>query len=240
MLSYSDLVKERKQQASAIMKEIQQNESPQMDLGKKVSIPRDIMLEELSLLSNRGARLFKMRQRRSDKYTYENLHFLSSKPRNRNEIIQFVQLDAHGMEPSHLNAPMTPPNTPDPRGPPNPETIAPGYSGPLKTIPPEKFNTTSVPKYYQSPWIEAIRNDPELLEALYPKLFKPEAIPELPNFKSFNSCSIPQSRDHHLRPSQLASNKQDQWGNWQEVASHGHVMSHLTTAGDLLHDDSWN
>lgn len=61
-----------------------------------------------------------------------------------------------------------------------------GYSGPLKEIPPEKFNTTSVPKYYQSPWIEAIRDDPELLEALYPKLFKPEAKPELPDYRSFN------------------------------------------------------
>jgi hypothetical protein len=46
-----------------------------MDLGKKVSIPRDIMLEELSHLSNRGARLFKMRQRRSDKYTFENFQY---------------------------------------------------------------------------------------------------------------------------------------------------------------------
>lgn len=64
-------------------------ESSQMDLGKKVSIPRDIMLEELSLLSNRGARLFKMRQKRSDKYTYENLHFLSSKPRNVSILFNF-------------------------------------------------------------------------------------------------------------------------------------------------------
>lgn len=48
-----------------------------MDLGKKVSIPRDIMLEELSHLSNRGARLFKMRQRRSDKYTFENFQYES-------------------------------------------------------------------------------------------------------------------------------------------------------------------
>lgn len=44
-----------------------------MDLGKKLSTPQDIMLEELSLLSNRGSRLFKMRQRRSDKYTYESI-----------------------------------------------------------------------------------------------------------------------------------------------------------------------
>lgn len=44
-----------------------------MDLGKKLSIPKDIMLEELSLQSNRGSRLFKMRQRRSEKYTFESI-----------------------------------------------------------------------------------------------------------------------------------------------------------------------
>ncbi|XP_048365985.1 myozenin-2 [Sphaerodactylus townsendi] len=191
MLSHSDLVKERKQQAFTIMKEIQRNESPGIDLGKKVSIPRDIMLEELSLLSNRGARLFKMRQRRSDKYTYENLHFLSSKPRNLNEVLQYVQLEGSGLEAGQQHAPITPPNTPDLRGPPNPESIAPGYSGPLQTIPPERFNTTAVPKYYQSPWIEAISNDPELLEALYPKLFKPGEKPELINYKSFNRVATP-------------------------------------------------
>lgn len=45
-----------------------------MDLGKKVSVPKDIMLEELSLTSNRGSRLFKMRQKRSEKYTFESVH----------------------------------------------------------------------------------------------------------------------------------------------------------------------
>uniref|UniRef100_A0A8D0GNS3 Myozenin 2 n=1 Tax=Sphenodon punctatus TaxID=8508 RepID=A0A8D0GNS3_SPHPU len=153
-------------------------ESPGMDLGKKVSIPRDIMLEELSLLSNRGARLFKMRQRRSDKYTYENYHYSA-------------KLDTSSMQSGQQHVPMTPPNTPDPRSPPNPENIAPGYSGPLKEIPPERFNTTAVPKYYQSPWIEAISNDPELLEALYPKLFKPEAKLELPSYRSFNRVATP-------------------------------------------------
>lgn len=45
----------------------------EMDLGKKGSVPKDIMLEELSLTSNRGSRLFKMRQRRSEKYTFESI-----------------------------------------------------------------------------------------------------------------------------------------------------------------------
>ncbi|XP_010151929.1 PREDICTED: myozenin-2 isoform X2 [Eurypyga helias] len=186
MLSHSAMVKERKQQASAIMDEIQRNVSPSLNLGKKVSTPRDIMVEELSTLSNRGARLFKRRQRRSDKYTYENYHYVANKPRNRGEPIQSVRMDGLSVEGIPQHAPMTPPNTPDPRSPPHPDNIAPGYSGPLKEIPPEKFNTTSVPKYYQSPWIEAIRDDPELLEALYPKLFKPEAKPELPDYRSFN------------------------------------------------------
>lgn len=61
-----------------------------------------------------------------------------------------------------------------------------GYSGPLKEIPPERFNTTAVPKYYQSPWEQAIGSDPQLLEALYPKLFKPEGKAELPDYRSFN------------------------------------------------------
>uniref|UniRef100_A0A8C5IV04 Myozenin 2 n=1 Tax=Junco hyemalis TaxID=40217 RepID=A0A8C5IV04_JUNHY len=151
--------------------------SPTLNLGKKVSTPRDIMVEELSTLSNRGARLFKRRQRRSDKYTYENYHYVASKPRNVS-ILQWLLGDstsdsfgAHDVE--------------------YPTKQQHRYSGPLKEIPPEKFNTTAVPKYYQSPWIEAIRDDPELLEALYPKLFAPEAKPELPDYRSFNRVATP-------------------------------------------------
>lgn len=44
-----------------------------MDLGRKVNTPKEIMLEELSLASNRGSRLFKMRQKRSERYTYESI-----------------------------------------------------------------------------------------------------------------------------------------------------------------------
>ncbi|KAB1282411.1 Myozenin-2 [Camelus dromedarius] len=172
-----------------------------MDLGKKVSIPRDIMLEELSHLSNRGARLFKMRQRRSDKYTFENLQYESKAQINVAEFtfgqiqyniaMQNEKMDGSNLESGSQQAPFTPPNTPDPRSPPNPENIAPGYSGPLKEIPPERFNTTAVPKYYQSPWEQAISSDPELLEALYPKFFKPEGKAELPDYRSFNRVATP-------------------------------------------------
>ncbi|KAK0138879.1 Myozenin-2 [Merluccius polli] len=64
---------ERKIQAAALCREVQGTDGVTMDLGKKLSTPQDIMLEELSLMSNRGSRLFKMRQRRSDKYTFESI-----------------------------------------------------------------------------------------------------------------------------------------------------------------------
>ncbi|KAG9485200.1 myozenin-1 [Eleutherodactylus coqui] len=43
-----------------------------LNLGKKISVPRDIMLEELSLLSNKGSKMFKLRQKRVEKFIYEN------------------------------------------------------------------------------------------------------------------------------------------------------------------------
>ncbi|KAM8764143.1 myozenin-2 [Rhynchonycteris naso] len=192
MLSHSTMVKQRKQQASAIMKEIHGHDVDGMDLGRKVSIPRDIMLEELSHLGNRGARLFKMRQRRSDKYTLENCQYETKAQIDHNLAMQNGKLDESPLDSGGpQQAPFTPPNTPDPRTPPNPESIAPGYSGPLKEIPPERFNTTAVPRYYQSPWEQAISSDPELLEALYPKLFKPEGRAELPDYRSFNRVATP-------------------------------------------------
>lgn len=45
----------------------------EIDLGKKMSVPKDVMLEELSLASNRGSLLFEKRKRRSEKYTFESI-----------------------------------------------------------------------------------------------------------------------------------------------------------------------
>ncbi|XP_056421771.1 myozenin-2 isoform X1 [Hyla sarda] len=191
MLSHTALQKERRAQASAIMREIQGNESDDLDLGKKISVPRDIMLEELSLLNNRGARLFKMRQRRSDKYTFENFPYEMRPQTNQNQVNQNGKAEDTFTESSQQTAPQTPPNTPDPRSPPNPENLAPGYTGPLKEIPPEKFNETAVPKYYMSPWQEAIVNDPDLLEALYPKMPTLGNNVEAPDYRSFNRAATP-------------------------------------------------
>ncbi|XP_028660901.1 myozenin-2b [Erpetoichthys calabaricus] len=200
MMSHTAMMtKERKMQAAAIVREIHGNgnESDTMDLGKKISVPRDIMFEELSLLSNRGSRLFKMRQRRSEKYTFENLQNEANIQMSNCVPLQTQKSDVSEHSKGELSgvdggqAPKTPPNTPDPRTPPNPETIAPGYGGPLKDVPSEKFNTTAIPKSYHSPWEQEIINDPDLQGTLNPKMPIPEPKPEGPDYKNFNRVATP-------------------------------------------------
>lgn len=43
-----------------------------LNLGKKISVPRDVMMEELNLTSNRGSRMFQERQRRVERFTLES------------------------------------------------------------------------------------------------------------------------------------------------------------------------
>lgn len=43
-----------------------------LNLGKKISTPKDVMIDELNLTSNRGSRMFQERQKRADRFTVEN------------------------------------------------------------------------------------------------------------------------------------------------------------------------
>ncbi|CAN9509539.1 unnamed protein product [Ophioblennius macclurei] len=188
--------RERKMQAAAICREIQGQEDAEMDLGKKMCVPKEIMLEELSLASNRGSRLFKMRQKRSEKYTFESIQnqnnnqlnsAVDSHVENGNEVDGNIAEDSLGVsEPAEV-----PSDTPDTKTVPDPDTIAPGYGGPLKDIPPEKFNSTAVPKSYHSPWEQAIINDPALADTLVTRMPQLEAKADLPGYKSFNRVAIP-------------------------------------------------
>jgi len=183
--------RERKMQAAAICREVQSQEDLEMDLGKKVNVPKDIMLEELSLASNRGSRLFKMRQRRSEKYTFEKIQNENNKQLNNAVVCQTENgnaMESHGGE---NNVVVDQASTPDTRTVPNPDSIAPGYGGPLKDIPPEKFNSTAVPKSYHSPWEQAIINDPALADTLTNQMPEPEPQPDLPGYKSFNRVATP-------------------------------------------------
>lgn len=44
-----------------------------LNLGKKISVPKDVMMEELNLSTNRGSRMFLERQKRADRFTLENI-----------------------------------------------------------------------------------------------------------------------------------------------------------------------
>ncbi|NXJ63221.1 MYOZ3 protein, partial [Rostratula benghalensis] len=127
---------------------------PQLDLGKKMSTPQDLMIEELSLGNNRGSQLFHQRQKRMQRFVYEH-------PSSHREAGE----DAGGQQSYHseLHVAASPQGGP-PQVPKktekvlqmskvlNPDALAPGYSGPLKEVPPEKFNVTAIPKGYRSPW----------------------------------------------------------------------------------------
>ncbi|XP_034545755.1 myozenin-2-like [Notolabrus celidotus] len=191
-----DLTKQRMMQAKALSKEAR---GGGLNLGKKVSVPKDVMMEELNLPSNRGSRMFQERQKRVERFTLENAPggsydthnvYLESVPPS-----QIIPEPQAGKENQAFSIPgkhslvMNLQKTVAKKG--APEVLAPGYSGPLKEIPKEKFNTTIIPKSYCSPWTEALRGNEELLNSLNIQL------PELPqrqqpaNYRCFNRSARP-------------------------------------------------
>ncbi|NWH75861.1 MYOZ3 protein, partial [Piaya cayana] len=155
---------------------------PQLDLGKKMSTPQDLMIEELSLRNNRGSQLFQQRQKRMQRFIFE--HPSSYRKVGSSEVLSTApcapltlpplqaEEDAEGQQNYHseLHVAASPQG-----GPPevpkktekvlqmskilNPDALAPGYSSPLKEVPPEKFNVTAIPKGYRSPWQELLGNE---------------------------------------------------------------------------------
>nr|XP_019936712.1 PREDICTED: myozenin-2-like isoform X2 [Paralichthys olivaceus] len=167
--SQNDLTKQRMMNAKALSKEAK---GGGLNLGKKISIPKDVMMEELNLPSNRGSRMFQERQKRVERFTLENSDNMAYNTNN-------VHLDATQI----ISEPQG--------GKENQAFSIPGYTGPLKEIPHEKFNTTVIPKSYSSPWTEALGTNEELLNALNTQL------PQLPqgrqpaNYRSFNRSAMP-------------------------------------------------
>ncbi|CAN9514940.1 unnamed protein product [Ophioblennius macclurei] len=166
-----DLTRQRMMQAKALSREARGG----MNLGKKISVPKDVMMEELTLPSNRGSRMFQERQKRAEKFTLEN-----------------VTNDAYNNFNVQYGAVPAPQIIPEPQGGKENQAFSvPGYTGPLKKIPHEKFNTTVIPKSYCSPWREALGNSEEVLAALNAQL------PQLPqriqpaNYRCFNRSAMP-------------------------------------------------
>ncbi|XP_026214068.1 myozenin-2 isoform X1 [Anabas testudineus] len=170
-----------------------------LNLGKKISVPKDVMMEELNLPSNRGSRMFQERQRRVERFTLENTTNNAYNTNNVHlEAINPPQIIAEpqgGKENQAFSIPgkhslvMNLQRTVAKKG--CPDILAPGYSGPLKKIPHEKFNTTVIPKSYCSPWREALGNNEELLNNLNAQLPQLQQSLQPANYRCFNRSPMP-------------------------------------------------
>ncbi|KFP69376.1 Myozenin-3, partial [Acanthisitta chloris] len=182
---------------------------PQLNLGKKISTAQDLMIEELSLKNNRGSQLFQQRQRRMQRFVFEHpsssrevggSHCTEKGDSDRTANERTVRENAEGQQNYHseLHVAASPHG-----GPPevpkktekvlhmskvlNPSALAPGYSSPLKEIPPEKFNVTAIPRGYQSPWHELFSDK---VDAVYGQN-QPPMRPPAWDFRSFNRTPAP-------------------------------------------------
>lgn len=190
-----NVTKQRMMQAQALSKEAR---GGHLNLGKKISVPKDVMMEELNLPSNRGSRMFQERQKRVERFTLENsgnvtyinnAHpevipppLISSEPQGGKENQAFLIPGKHSLV-VNLQKTIAKKGSPD--------VLAPGYSGPLKEIPHEKFNTTVIPKSYCSPWREALGGNEEQLNTASTQLpLLPQDAPPA-NYRSFNRSAMP-------------------------------------------------
>ncbi|XP_006906469.1 myozenin-3 [Pteropus alecto] len=145
---------------------------PLLDLGKKLSVPQDLMMEELSLRNNRGSLLFQKRQRRVQKFTFElaDSQRAMAAGSAKRKVTGTAELGTVAIRPeeqncsSELHTFPTSPGDPEDAQPAttqverahSPSALAPGYAEPLKSVPPEKFNHTVIPKGYHCPWQEFV------------------------------------------------------------------------------------
>uniref|UniRef100_A0A8C4SW57 Myozenin 3a n=1 Tax=Erpetoichthys calabaricus TaxID=27687 RepID=A0A8C4SW57_ERPCA len=164
----------------------------QLNLGKKISVPRDVMMEELGLLSNKASRMFHERQKRADKFILErvegnrpvtvNAADVLSDGCGEHPLLRGGVLGRQHKEEGHL----TPGQTGEEGSHWNVSfflcLISPGYSGPLKKIPHEKFNVTVIPKSYRSPWTKNV----EIVSSVTLQLPEPPQKPATFQFRCFN------------------------------------------------------
>ncbi|KFW95066.1 Myozenin-3, partial [Phalacrocorax carbo] len=199
--------------------------APRLDLGKKVSTPQDLMIEELSLRNNRGSQLFQQRQRRMQRFIFEhpsgshhtekgdpegtaNEWMVSRWKKVQSAFDSFLSPNwGRGSSPCPSDCPLCRQGRTPGGGPPevpkktekvlqmskvlNPDALAPGYSGPLKEVPPEKFNITAIPKGYRSPWQDLLGDKDNTVHGEN----QPPMRPPAPwDFRSFNRTPTPFDR----------------------------------------------
>ncbi|OPJ84550.1 synaptopodin 2-like protein isoform A [Patagioenas fasciata monilis] len=189
-----------------------------LNLGKKISIPRDVMLEELSLLTNKGSKMFKLRQLRVEKFIYEN----NPDAFTDNSVDHFQKYippgghygeDAHGYAHGRMVGGVTAgqhgsTKQQHPAGPPRPgskggpgdsegehagESAGSGGEGGDGTDKDGKSGGKKVTifKTYISPWERAMGISPEDKSQFTIDLLSYSPKADFPHYKSFNRTAMP-------------------------------------------------
>ncbi|KAM5302087.1 myozenin-3 isoform 2-T4 [Glossophaga mutica] len=121
--------KEQKEPVMAAMGD-QAGPAPLLDLGKKLSVPQDLMMEELSLRNNRGSLLFQKRQRRVQKFTFEfapSQRLVANGPEDQNYRSELHVFPASPGDPEDAQPPASQAECA-----PSPSALAPGPPCPLE------------------------------------------------------------------------------------------------------------
>ncbi|XP_029620468.1 myozenin-1 isoform X1 [Salmo trutta] len=141
-------------------------EASEFDLGTKIKTPKDTMLEELSLMTNKGSKMFRRRQQRVERFivTNENMQNLQS------------------LVPSLGCEMMAPPPEPEP------EHVEEEVLD--KEAEKEKRRQQYV-RTYVSPWERAMRGDESLTATMHHCMAGPHPPHDMPKFKSFNRSALP-------------------------------------------------
>ncbi|XP_051960716.1 myozenin-2 [Xyrauchen texanus] len=192
---YTEVSKEKEQQVGELCSD-SSGARAHLDLGKKISIPQDLMMEELKLQSNRGSRMFQERLKRVERFTLENVvigNLLEETLQGQNTTQEkgraHFTSEVYITEGGKNNLVTTLKHTVAKKG--NPSVLAPGYGGHLKEVPHEKFNVTVIPKSYQSPWEEEPIDREMLLANISNRLPEPPYKLTPSNYKCFNRAPMP-------------------------------------------------
>lgn len=193
--------------------------SSELDLGTKIRTPKDIMLEELSLMKNRGSKMFRMRQKRVERFIYENNPdiFTSESMDNLQKFVPSLggqlggqMINAGGQlinQQISFGALQFGGSAPVP--PPKPGSKGAGVGGvegaggeggkgegasewsPLKGGGKDDKKHKLVMKTYVSPWEKAMKGDENLITTMKGQMPGPIKYMELPKYKSFNRIAVP-------------------------------------------------
>ncbi|KAK2884610.1 myozenin-1b [Channa argus] len=141
------------------------HETAELDLGTKIKTPKDVMLEELSLLKNKGSKMFKLRQQRVERFivTNENLENLQ-------------------------NLLMSPPPVPPKPEMPKEKVVEETVNEEVE----KEIRRKEYVRTYVSPWERAMKGNEDLIATM--KACMPGPIqehPEVPQYKSFNRMALP-------------------------------------------------